>query len=69
MELAEGDVLPPPAFGTAIRADFLRGMARQDSGLVLLLDVDRVLAHHELLAAGALSVQAPPPPGAEEVPV
>jgi len=69
MELAEGDMLPPPAFGTAIRADFLRGMARQDSGLVLLLDVDRVLAHHELLAAGALSVQTPPPPGAEQVPV
>lgn len=68
LELAAQDVLPPPPFGTAIRADFLRGMARQDSGLVLLLEVDRVLAHHELLSAGALAAQPPPTPGAEGVP-
>jgi purine-binding chemotaxis protein CheW len=62
VELGAKDVLPPPPFGTAIRADFLRGMARQDGGLVLLLDVDRVLAHHELLAAGELAAGGPGAP-------
>jgi purine-binding chemotaxis protein CheW len=68
LELSETDVLPPPAFGTAVRAEFLRGMARQEGGLVLLLEVDRVLAHHELLAAGELVAGGPRTPDAGEVP-
>jgi purine-binding chemotaxis protein CheW len=69
VELSAGDVLPPPAFGTAIRTEFLQGMARGAEGLTLLLDVDRVLAHHELLAAGTLASGASGAPGASgEVP-
>jgi purine-binding chemotaxis protein CheW len=68
VELAAADILPPPPFGTAIRADFLRGMARHEGSLVLLLDVDRVLAHHELLAAGELAAREPEAPGSAEVP-
>ncbi|QSQ20005.1 chemotaxis protein CheW [Pyxidicoccus parkwayensis] len=59
VELAAGDVLPPPPFGTAIRTEFLLGMSRHGDGILLLLDVDRVLAHHELMALGGLSAIEP----------
>jgi purine-binding chemotaxis protein CheW len=63
VELAPADVLPPPPFGTAIRTEFLLGMSRLGDGILLLLDVDRVLAHHELLAAGALAARELATPG------
>ena len=59
VELKAEDVLPPPPFGTAIRTEFLLGMSRRDDGILLLLDVDRVLAHHELLAVGELAAHEP----------
>ena len=44
------DIEPPPAFGTGLRREFLRGMARHDSGFIILLDVDRILSANELNA-------------------
>jgi purine-binding chemotaxis protein CheW len=51
LELGPGEVEPPPAFGTPVRADYLVGMGRLGKKFILLLDVDRVLSSHELLAA------------------
>lgn len=68
VELAPGDVLPPPAFGTAVRTEFLLGMSRLGDGILLLLDVDRVLAHHELLEAGALAAWKAETPGPGDAP-
>jgi purine-binding chemotaxis protein CheW len=69
VELAPGDVLPPPPFGTAIRTEFLLGMSRLgDDGILLLLDVDRVLAHHELLAVGELAAREPEKSGSGDAP-
>lgn len=44
-----------PAFGTAVRPEFLQGLARPGDGerFALVLDVDRVLSADELLAAAA----------------
>ncbi len=39
-----------PAFGTRVRVDYLKGMARIGTKFVLMLDVDRVLSADELLA-------------------
>lgn len=61
VEWTPEDVVPPPPFGTAIRVEFLLGMGRHGDGFVLLLDVERVLAHHELLAAGELASGATGP--------
>lgn len=47
LELAAGDVEPPPPFGTRVRADFLLGMGKVGRGFVLLLDLDRVLSASE----------------------
>jgi purine-binding chemotaxis protein CheW len=51
--LAPGDIEAPPSFGTRVRVDYLLGMGKVGQKLVLILDVDRILAATELLAAGA----------------
>jgi purine-binding chemotaxis protein CheW len=51
IELGADQIEPPPAFGATVRADYLLGMGRVGKKLVLMLDVDKVLAADELLAA------------------
>jgi purine-binding chemotaxis protein CheW len=59
MDLAPQDIEAPPAFGTQVRVDYLRGMGKIGKKFVLLLDIDRVLGAAELLAAGALGESVP----------
>jgi purine-binding chemotaxis protein CheW len=59
MDLAPPDIEAPPAFGTRVRVDYLRGMGKVGKRFVLLLDIDRVLAAGELGAG--VSNQAGPP--------
>ncbi|HEY0996419.1 MAG TPA: chemotaxis protein CheW [Gemmatimonadaceae bacterium] len=40
----EGDLLPPPAFGSAVGASFLTGMVQKREKFVMVLDLPRVLA-------------------------
>jgi purine-binding chemotaxis protein CheW len=63
MDLTPADIEPPPAFGTAVTVDYLQAMGKVGKRFVLLLDVDKVLAAPELLAADALG--ATPPEGVE----
>ena len=63
MDLAPQDIEAPPAFGTRVRVDYLRGMGKVGKRFVLLLDVDRVLSAADLLAGAALQAG---PPGEEE---
>ncbi len=44
---------PPPSFGTRVAPEFIRGMARIDTRIVILLDLDRVLSVAELEALAA----------------
>ena len=44
VDLAAGDIEPPPPFGTKVRIDFLRGMGKLGGRLVLVLDIDRALS-------------------------
>ena len=46
-DLPRQDILPPPAFGTHVRVDFLRGMAKAAQKFVLILNIDKVLAGDE----------------------
>lgn len=48
--LDEADIDAPPAFGSAIDPHFLRGLARHDERIVMLLAPDRVLSMTELEA-------------------
>jgi purine-binding chemotaxis protein CheW len=44
LELGPKDVEPPPAFGTPVPPEYLRGAVRTEDGFVLLLDLERALA-------------------------
>jgi purine-binding chemotaxis protein CheW len=59
IELGPADVEPAPAFGTAVKVDFLLGMGKVGKRFVLLLDLDRLISADEKelardAAAGAL---------------
>lgn len=49
---------PPPELAVGIDADYIRGVAKLDDRLVILLDVERVLADDELDVLD--DVEAPP---------
>ena len=55
IELADSDIAAPPTFGAKIRADFIKGMGKIDDKLMILLDVDHVLAINELSKVVELS--------------
>ncbi|WP_257450922.1 chemotaxis protein CheW [Archangium lipolyticum] len=63
MELAPGEVVPPPAFGAPVHVDYLVGMGRPGGGkkFVLLMDIDKVLSSQEVLVASTLRTQAETP--------
>lgn len=48
LHLSSRDVVPAPSFGAAMPVDFLVGMGRHGEGLVLLMDVERVLSEPQL---------------------
>ena len=50
LDVGSDDIEPPPTFGTGLRQDFIRGMARTDSGFIILLDVARVLSVDDMAA-------------------
>lgn len=61
LHLGAQDIEPPPAFGTGIRADFIRGMAKIDGDFVIVLDLLQVLSVEDMsrhLSAASLAVNA-----------
>ena len=58
VELSAQEIEPPPAFGTRVRVDYLKGMGKAGKKFVLMLDIDRVLSASELLAAVAVEAEA-----------
>ena len=50
LDLDASQIEPAPAFGTGLRREFIQGMARMDSGFIILLDIARVLATEDLAA-------------------
>ena len=55
VEIPAGDIEPPPAFGSRIRAEFISGMGKVGGHFVILLDIDRVLS---IDSASALALVA-----------
>ncbi|MCG5514033.1 chemotaxis protein CheW [Ectothiorhodospira shaposhnikovii] len=48
LEIADVDVLPPPAFGARIRTDFIQGMGRVGEDFVIILQLDQILSAEEM---------------------
>ena len=54
LEIRGADIEAPPSFGAGIRSEFIAGMARHDTGFIILLDADRLLSASAL---GTLDVE------------
>jgi purine-binding chemotaxis protein CheW len=54
VELTDDEILPPPAFGTGVQVEYLRGMGRAGAKFLLLLDIDKVLSNTEAMTASTL---------------
>lgn len=52
VDLPPTEIEPPPAFGTRIRVDFVKGMGKVNGKFVPLLEMDKLLDTEDLLAAG-----------------
>jgi len=48
IELAEGQIEPPPKLGTQLNAEFIHGMGTLGEEFVLLLDIDRIFTSQDL---------------------
>ncbi|RIX41164.1 MAG: chemotaxis protein CheW [Rhodocyclales bacterium GT-UBC] len=48
LEIATGEIEPPPSFGTRIRTDFISGMGKVNGKFVIMLDVTKVLSVEEI---------------------
>lgn len=59
LEIAGQDIEPSLNFGTDVRADFLLGIGKLESGFVLLLDVGRVLSLEQVDALANLESSLP----------
>ncbi|GJJ05412.1 chemotaxis protein CheW [Duganella rhizosphaerae] len=49
VEIAAGDIEPPPSFGTRIRPDFIAGIGKYNGKFVILLDIEHVLSNEEIV--------------------
>ncbi len=59
-EFGAAQIEPPPPFGSAVRVEFLLGMARGRRKFVPLLDIEKVLSVDELILARETTEAAAP---------
>ena len=53
LDLAEGDIEPPPRMGTRLNTDFIKGMGKQGDRFIIILDIDKVLSKDEMAVMAA----------------
>jgi purine-binding chemotaxis protein CheW len=64
VEIAPGQIEPPPAFGPRVRTDFILGMGMVEARFIILLDVRNLLAAGELEQLADAAGQQPATAGA-----
>ncbi len=47
IDLEPEHIQPPPRIGVKIRTDFIKGMGKRDTQLIMILDIDRVFSTEE----------------------
>ena len=47
-EMTSDQINPPPRMGASIRADFIRGMGKQNEEFIMILDIAKVFSQEEL---------------------
>jgi purine-binding chemotaxis protein CheW len=59
LDMEAGQIEPAPSFGTGLKQEFIRGMARTEAGFIILLDVGRVLSVEDMAGlASAAQINA-----------
>jgi purine-binding chemotaxis protein CheW len=62
LDIEPKDIEPAPRMGTSIKADFIKGIGKQNDTFIILLDIDKVFSEEELArigdAAGAERAEA-----------
>lgn len=53
LNVDESDIQPAPDFGATVRTEFIGGLVTTETGMVMLLDMDRLLSVEELFALAA----------------
>ena len=61
IELAPGDLAPPPRLAARWRSEVITGLAQRESDFIMLLDIQRVFELEEMAAIVAASDPPPPP--------
>jgi purine-binding chemotaxis protein CheW len=55
LDIPANDIDEPPSFGAEVPTDYLLGIAKTDGRVKLLLNIDRVLTTHEVVALPSLA--------------
>lgn len=63
IEISAEEIEPPPAFGAGVNLEFIHGMAKRDSGFVIVLELNRALSVNEMVAFGQEAVNVVNPAG------
>ncbi len=58
LDIDAADIETAPTFGAGIRTDFIAGMARDERGFTIMLDVRRVLSLEDILELNRVVAQA-----------
>jgi purine-binding chemotaxis protein CheW len=56
IDLEPEQIQPPPKIGARIRTDFIKGMGRRESQLIMILDIDRVFSADDSFALRSAEV-------------
>ena len=59
-EMTNDQINPPPRMGTSIRADFIRGMGKQNEEFIMILDIGKVFSPEELQVMRSVEEQDTP---------
>lgn len=57
LDIHADQIQPPPHFGSSVQIEFIGGLVALETGMVMLLDVDRLLSVEELFALTATPSQ------------
>lgn len=49
VNIAQKDIEPPPNFGSPLKSDYILGMAKTRIGVIVILDIDRILTDEDLI--------------------
>ncbi|MDA3957645.1 chemotaxis protein CheW [Oceanispirochaeta sp.] len=51
LELEDDEIEPTPYIGTKVNTEFIRGMGKKGDAFIIILDINKVLTHQEIVSA------------------